>query len=347
MTGGGSAAGVVPVRPWGRRLLTRGAGLGVTAVALYVVAPSLLALLDAVPSLGDVAPGWFLLVVAAELASFASLWALLRTALRTAGWFTVAVSQLAGNAASRVVPGGAAAGSVVQGGVLVRAGYPVTSVGAVLSTTGLLTTGMLFALPVLAVPAMLFGLAVPGPLEVGLLVSLVLAAVLVGLGAAVLWSDRVARSLARAVAWAVTRVSRRRKKGVLARRLVAERNQIRAAFAGNWVPSLAAAAGNRMFDAAALFASMLAVGAVANPFLVLLAYVVSLALALVPVTPGGLGFVEAGLTSLLVLAGSTAEQAVVATLLYRLAAFWLPIPLGLLAWGGWHVHRRTAEVLGS
>ena len=97
-----------------------------------------------------------------------SLWALLRIALRTKAWFVVAVSQLAGNAASRVVPGGAATGGVVQGGVLVRSGYPVASVGAVLSATGLLTTGMLFALPVLAVPAMLFGLAVPGPLEVGL-----------------------------------------------------------------------------------------------------------------------------------------------------------------------------------
>ena len=78
----------------------------------------------------------------------------------------------------------------------------------------------------------------------------------------------------------------------------------------------------------------------------LLAYVVSLALALVPITPGGLGFVEAGLTSLLVLAGASAQEAVVATLLYRLASFWLPIPLGLVAWGGWRARRRTAGMDG-
>ena len=331
-------------RPWGRRLLTRGVGLAATGVALYVVAPSLLALLDAVPSLGDVAPVWFLVVVAAELASYLSLWALLRIALRTKAWFVVAVSQLAGNAASRVVPGGAAAGGVVQGGILVRSGYPVAAVGAVLSAVGLLTTGMLFALPVLAVPAMLAGLAVPGPLEVGLLVSLVLAALLVGVGAAVLWSDRTADVLSRVAAWAVTRVARSRDEARLALLLVAERDRIREAFAGHWVPSLVAAAGNRMFDVAALVASLLAVGADADPFLVLLAYVVSLALALVPLTPGGLGFVEAGLTSLLVLAGATAQEAVVATLLYRLASFWLPIPLGLVAWGGWRARRRTAGV---
>jgi uncharacterized protein (TIRG00374 family) len=327
---------------WGRRLLTRGVGLAVTGVALYVVAPSMLALLDAVPSLGDVAPVWFVVVAGAELASFVSLWALLRIALRTKAWSVVAVSQLAGNAASRVVPGGAAAGGVVQGGVLVRSGYPVATVGAVLSATGLLTTGMLFALPVLAVPAMLAGLAVPRPLEAGLLVSLVLAALLVGVGAAVLWSDRTAGLLARAAAWAVTRVGRSRDQERLARRLVTERDRIREAFAGRWIGSLSAAAGNRMFDVAALVASLLAVGADADPFLVLLAYVVSLALALVPLTPGGLGFVEAGLTSLLVLAGASTQEAVVATLLYRLASFWLPIPLGLVAWGGWRARRRTA-----
>ena len=112
-------------RPWWRRAVTRGAGLLLTAFALYVVAPSLLALLDAVPSLGDVGPAWFLVVAGAEVASFACLWALLRIALRTKAWFIVVVSQLAGNAASRVLPGGPAAGSVVQGGLLVRSGYPV------------------------------------------------------------------------------------------------------------------------------------------------------------------------------------------------------------------------------
>jgi amino acid transporter len=53
-----------------------------------------------------------------------------------------------------------------------------------------------------------------------------------------------------------------------------------------------------------------------------------------------LGFVETGLTTLLVLAGASVDQAVVGTLLYRLASFWLPIPIGALAWGGWHASRR-------
>jgi uncharacterized protein (TIRG00374 family) len=56
---------------------------------------------------------------------------------------------------------------------------------------------------------------------------------------------------------------------------------------------------------------------------------------LVPLTPGGVGFVEAGQASVLLLAGVDGDQAVIATLLYRLVSFWLPIPLGALAWAGW------------
>jgi hypothetical protein len=54
---------------------------------------------------------------------------------------------------------------------------------------------------------------------------------------------------------------------------------------------------------------------------------------MIPITPGGLGFVEAGLTSTLTLAGVPAGEAALATLVYRLASYWLPILAGLLAYG--------------
>ena len=47
--------------------------------------------------------------------------------------------------------------------------------------------------------------------------------------------------------------------------------------------------------------------------------------------PGGLGFVEAGLTGLLTAAGVGAQKALVSTLAYRLVAFWFPIPAGGVA----------------
>jgi uncharacterized protein (TIRG00374 family) len=60
-------------------------------------------------------------------------------------------------------------------------------------------------------------------------------------------------------------------------------------------------------------------------------------LAQIPLTPGGLGFVEAGLTGTLALAGVHGGPAVLASLAYRLASYWLPLPAGLAAW---ILHRR-------
>ena len=63
----------------------------------------------------------------------------------------------------------------------------------------------------------------------------------------------------------------------------------------------------------------------------LLAYAASMVLAMIPITPGGLGFVEAGLVGLLALAGVPAGPASIAVLAYRLVSYWLPLPAGGVA----------------
>jgi lysylphosphatidylglycerol synthase-like protein len=76
--------------------------------------------------------------------------------------------------------------------------------------------------------------------------------------------------------------------------------------------------------------ALAAVGAEPRPSLVLLAFTGSQLLTLVPLTPGGLGFVEAGLAGLLVLAGVSAADAALATLAYRLVSYWPPLPARVL-----------------
>ncbi|MGI8520458.1 MAG: lysylphosphatidylglycerol synthase domain-containing protein [Actinomycetota bacterium] len=51
-------------------------------------------------------------------------------------------------------------------------------------------------------------------------------------------------------------------------------------------------------------------------------------LSAVPITPGGLGVVELGLTATLVAAGGEEALVVAAILIYRLLTFVLPIPVG-------------------
>jgi uncharacterized protein (TIRG00374 family) len=321
-------------RRWGWRAV----GLTVTGVGLYVVAPSLVALLDQWPDLQAVRPVWFVFLVVLETGSMAALWFLVRITLPSTPWSVAASSQLAGNAAGRVLPGGNATGSVVQASMLVRSGQSPAAVAAAMGSIGLLTTGMLLALPLLTVPAVILRPPPARQLQLGLVVSLVVALLLVGLGFALLKWDRFVHAVARAAGHAVHLVRRRVAVSSVVATVTAQRDAVADTYAGHWLRALGFAAANRMLDYAALVASLYAVGARARPSMVLLAYVLALGLALVPLTPGGLGFVEAGLTTILVLAGVSTDQAVLGTLLYRLVSFWLPIPVGALAWAGWHLH---------
>jgi uncharacterized protein (TIRG00374 family) len=106
----------------------------------------------------------------------------------------------------------------------------------------------------------------------------------------------------------------------------------------SWTEALLFTAGRWAFDYAALLLALAAVDAHPAPSAVLLAFCVAQALALIPLTPGGLGFVEAGLTGTLALAGVASGPAVVATLAYRLAVYWLPLPAGAVAYV---VHSRA------
>jgi len=85
------------------------------------------------------------------------------------------------------------------------------------------------------------------------------------------------------------------------------------------------------FDFFALVAAIAASGAKVETIPVLLAYVAASVLAMVPITPGGLGFVEAGLAATLVWAGLPAPNATLATLAYRLVSYWVPLVLGVVA----------------
>jgi len=59
------------------------------------------------------------------------------------------------------------------------------------------------------------------------------------------------------------------------------------------------------------------------------------------VTPGGLGIVEASLTGLLVLAEVDSSQAVLATLAYRIASYWIPLCAGPIAYGLFRLWYRS------
>jgi len=315
-----------------RRIILRVLMLVVTGVAFYFVLPGLIAMFGSLPQLKAVFPAWFVPIFLLEAAAFASSWMLMRIALRTQAWFDVACAQLTGNALSRALPGGAATGGTTMYQMLTRSGFDGPTTSTALTAVGILSTATLFVLPVLALPAMLFGLAVSSELLQGALLGGALGIFLLTGASILLVSDRIVRGVGALLDIFVQRVLRRPEPDPpLARRFVESRDFVRGALAESWKRAVPAALGNQLFDFLALYVSLLAVGSRVDPVLVLIAYVAGSALAMIPITPGGLGFVEAGLTGVLTLAGVTPEHAVLATLLYRLFSYWLPLPAGLVA----------------
>ncbi|MGZ8734124.1 MAG: lysylphosphatidylglycerol synthase transmembrane domain-containing protein [Acidimicrobiia bacterium] len=318
-----------------RRTIGRVVLLAAFAVSLYLVAPGLLALFGTIPQLRDVFPVWFLAVAVLEALAFASIWELTRIALKTRAWFDVVCSQLAGNALSRALPGGAATGGALQLQMLTRAGFDPATTTTALTAVGLLSTATLFVLPVVAIVPIIFGLAVDSRLIRGAILAAAIGALLIAGGSVLLTSDRVMRGFGNFIDTLIRRYRALRHQPVptesMADRVVDARNFVRDALSSSWKRALPAALGKQLFDFLALYASLLAVGAYPDPTLVLLAYVAGAALAMVPITPGGLGFVEAGLTGVLALAGVSPDHAVLAVLLYRLFSYWLPLPAGVIA----------------
>jgi uncharacterized membrane protein YbhN (UPF0104 family) len=325
-----------------RRIAIRVVLLLLAGISLYLLAPSLLEIFSSWPELRELDPLWLGLAVFFEGVSSLAFWTLQRIAFRTQSWFAVGTSQLAGAAAARILPGGPAAAGVLQYGILVRAGIPPQRVASGLAASWAATTATVLALPVMAVLTALGGAPVPhGLRNVAYLGGGAFAAMAAAGVAAFAW-DRPLLLVGRSARAAAGLVGRSEQLENLPERLLLQRDALRRAFSLHpWLAFLAAL-GKWGFDYLALLCVLAALSAQPEPALVLLAYAAASLLGMIPLTPGGLGFVEAGLAGLLVLAGVSAGDAAVATLAYRLISFWLPLPVGAVAW--WLARRRYGPV---
>ena len=330
-----------------KRFVKRALLLLVTAVSVYLVIPSVIATFSSWPELQRLRDGSLLAMVGCTLASLVCFWILLGICLRSSSWMLMATSQLSSAAVARILPGGSATATAVQYRLLSDAGVDTETAGTGLTVATLLNFAVLFALPVLAVPALLTGdsvssVLVNGAIAAGL--SFVAAAVI---GALLLFYDTPLIALGRAIDAIRARLGRRRVDGPdQAERLVTARNLIRSYLAGRWHWVALASLGKWGFDYMALVLAVRGVGVDDTSMVLLLAFVTASLLGRIPFTPGGLGFVEAGLTGMLTLAGLSAGDAATATLAYRLVSYWVPIPLGAAAYGlhRLRMRRRGVEI---
>jgi uncharacterized protein (TIRG00374 family) len=316
--------------------------LAVTGISLYLVAPSLIDVFGSWQDLDRLSPAWLAAMLGLQTLTLACLWALQHIALRAPPWPAVVTSQLAGNALAKIAPGGGALGAALQYRMLVKAGVPTNRAVSGLTAANLLTFAVVLALPVLAIPAIVRGGVSRSLIEatvIGLVVLVALFAVgtvMIALDGPLAWVGRLIQRLRNRLRRSAEPLRR------LPERLLRERDRIVGTIGPRWKRSLAATAGRWAFDYATLLAALAAIGSHPRPSLVLLAFCAAQILAQIPITPGGLGFVEAGLTAMLALAGVSAGAAVLATFAYRLFSYWLPLPVGLVAFG-WHARRYGRE----
>src|SRR5436305_14210640 len=93
--------------------------------------------------------------------------------------------------------------------MLSRSGFDGPPASTALTAVGLLSTATLFVLPLLALPAVLFGLAVSSELLQGAILGGVLGIFLLTGASILLVSDRVVRGVGHFLDWCVRRLLRR------------------------------------------------------------------------------------------------------------------------------------------
>lgn len=313
-------------------------------IHLFVI-PQLGGARRALSVLGSVSPELVLAAVALETLSFVAYARMTQLLLPVAHRPGLGVSfgtVMASTGVNHVVPGGVAATATVNYRLLGRAGVPGHELGFALATQAI---GSAVVLNVILWCALIVSIPTSGFHAVYASAAAVGAVLMAGLSAAVVAAlrgrDRFADRLARA-AGRVPKVDADRVRAAILKLtdqvelLSRDRARLR------MVTTLAAA--NWLLDAAALWVMLTAFGHRPGVVGLLVAYGLANVMAAVPISPGGLGVIEAILIPTLVGFGTPAAEASIGVVAYRLINFWLPIPVGAAAYVA--VDRATAGEFG-
>ena len=237
---------------------------------------------------------------------------------------------MASTGVNHVVPGGAATTAAVNYRLLGRAGVPSNqlsfALGAEAIGSAVVLNVLLWLALVVSIPASGFHPIYATAAGVGaVLIGLFSAAVVAMLRGRDGFADRVA-----VLAGRVPRIDSSRVRAAMVRLadqlaiLVSDRKRLRLV--------LGLTAANWLLDAAALWVMLAAFGHRPNVVGLLVAYGLANVMAAIPISPGGLGVIEAILIPTLVGFGVPSAEASIGVVAYRLVNFWLPIPVGAVSY---------------
>ena len=337
-----------PVRSRRRQLIGGGVALVVIVATFFFVLPRIADYRDVWDVVKTLTwKGLLALAVASivNLLTYAPPWQAALPGLRFRQAFVV---TQASTASTYVAPGGAAPGMAVSFAMLRGWGFSGRPVALAVTVTGVWNQLIIFGFP----PVALGLLTMEGgdnPLlkTMALVGSAVLGAVIAGLVVA-LWSAQLAQtvgdSAARAVSW-VKRVVRRGPVIWTGESFVRFREETIGLLRRRWhVLTLATLAGH-LSVYAVLLVSLRVLDVPASEVTWIEAFAAWSAIRVLgslPITPGGLGIVELGLTSLLVGFGGGQAEVVAAVLVYRFLTIVPTLLLGMAAAATWRRHQPGA-----
>ncbi len=102
-----------------------------------------------------------------------------------------------------------------------------------------------------------------------------------------------------------------------------------------------------LLQATLLYLCLVCVGGTVSPIGVFAAYATGAALTLVPLTPGGVGFAEAGTAGLLVAFGANPAAAAAGVILYSTFTRWMEIPFGAAGTAWWWIRRTPMPTMNA
>lgn len=241
---------------------------------------------------------------------------------------TIMRIDLASLSVSHVLPGGTASGAGFALRLLNNCGIKTTDAGFVLATQGIgsaivlnmiLWMSLLVSIPFVGFNKLYLGVALLGILLIAIA------------GALILLFTKGRKHSIEAISHLANKIPFLRRFDVenafnrVAERIVAIRDDpelLKRAIV--W------AALNWLLDATSLWLMIAAFGHFANPDYLLVAYGIANVMAVLPLTPSGLGIVEAFSTLLLVQFFSVPKGiAILGVISWRLFNFWVPIPVGV------------------
>jgi uncharacterized protein (TIRG00374 family) len=324
-----------------RNLLFGALGLAIVVVTFAVVLPRIASYSDVWDAVRTLDRGWLLALVATvvvNIVTYAPPWMIALPGLR----FRQALPfTQASTAFTYIAPGGGIVGMAGSYGLLRMWGFASNDVARAVTVTGIWNQLANLLLPVIAV--MLLG--IEGSRDALLTTAAVIGAsvftVVVGVLALVLWTDSLARAVGDLAERLLSRLLAGVHKGPVSGwpdAFVRFRRETVDLIRRRWALLTAAAIAGNLAVFLVLLVSLRAVGTDSSEVTAIEAFAgwsLARALQLIPLTPGGVGPVELGLTAILVGFGGPNAEVVAAVLIYRAFTVLPTLVLGLATIGAW------------